>query len=260
MAHRGAESTTTFLEDYVDSLSGLPNDLRRLVELMRDLDKEGTSVSKELEDTEKKVLSELKKRQRQTGNLGDYTAVKEDIAAKRRRAEQMVDEKVQVSEQMVDLCDVHLTRLQQDIRRFEDYLRANGEYSAGVASAGDQVAVQVEEEWILGRVWEYDIAAGVYTVGDEDEAEKTFQVSDAHIIRLEQLKLSKGEEVLAVYPDTTSFYPAIVTSVSRKMGGALAGDSSFCTVQFHDDEDDSGINPDRSVKILHIIRPPDEGN
>ena len=37
-------STTTFLDDYVDSLAALPNEVRRHFELMRSLDKEADTV------------------------------------------------------------------------------------------------------------------------------------------------------------------------------------------------------------------------
>ena len=32
-------------------------------------------------------------------------------------------------------------------------------------------------------------------------------------------RLGKGEDVLAVYPDTTSFYPAIVATGPKKVAG-----------------------------------------
>jgi hypothetical protein len=78
-----------------------------------------------------------------------------------------------------------------------------------------------EKQWILGRVASYNQEVGYYQVADADETEdKIYSVPESQVILLDlqmnnSQKLAKGEEVLAVYPDTTSFYAATVTQVRR---------------------------------------------
>jgi hypothetical protein len=52
-------------------------------------------------------------------------------------------------------------------------------------------------------------------------------------------RLSRGEDVLAVYPDTTSFYPALVAAAPRR---ATSTTEAAVAVQFHGDENDKGKN------------------
>jgi hypothetical protein len=47
-----------------------------------------------------------------------------------------------------------------------------------------------------------------------------------------------GEEVLGVYPDTTSFYPAVVSQAPRR--SSMNAEPSV-TVQFHGDADETGF-------------------
>jgi hypothetical protein len=43
---KNAETSTTFLDDYIDGLAAMPNEIRRHFELMRSLDKEADTVWK----------------------------------------------------------------------------------------------------------------------------------------------------------------------------------------------------------------------
>lgn len=56
------------------------------------------------------------------------------------------------------------------------------------------------DEWILARVQSYDITTGVYTVVDEDDVSKTFEVAEASTQLLDTDRITKGEPVFAVYP------------------------------------------------------------
>ena len=63
-------------------------------------------------------------------------------------------------------------------------------------------------------------------------------------------KLSKADDVFAVYPDTTSFYAAVVSIPPRRAGGAAA----VCHCQFQDDQDETGMNPDRAIPLKYVIK------
>jgi len=65
-------------------------------------------------------------------------------------------------------------------------------------------------------------------------------------------KLSRGDVVYAVYPDTTSFYQATVVQALRKPTGG----GSFVMVNFVDDSDEHGVTHDKAVLLQHIMLPP----
>jgi hypothetical protein len=65
----------------------------------------------------------------------------------------------------------------------------------------------------------YHNDTGFYDVLDADE-EETYSLPESQVILLDPhdgpfKKLSKGEEVFAVYPDTTAFYHATVIQVCQ---------------------------------------------
>ena len=78
---------------------------------------------------------------------------------------------------------------------------------------GDEVAVRLdafENAWILASVIEYKPDTGYCEVADADDPHKAYEVQESQVNELnsangEGARLTKGEEVLAVYPDTTSF-------------------------------------------------------
>ena len=53
----------------------------------------------------------------------------------------------------------------------------------------------------------------------------------------------KGNQVMAMFPDTTSFYPATIV---RRVGDTVS-------VKFADDENDNGRTPSRKVDAIHIF-------
>lgn len=112
-----------------------------------------------------------------------------------------------------------------------------------------------DTEWILGRVISYSSESGLYQIADEDPeaALETKKVSLAP----SQVKpsgtgldkLQKGETVMAVYPETTSFYHAIVTQLPRKVANA-----TYVHVQFKDDSDEFGVTHEKMILTQHIMR------
>ncbi len=77
----------------------------------------------------------------------------------------------------------------------------------------------------------------MYDIADIDDS-KRYHVPEKQVILLDMAasftKLSKGEEILAVYPDTTSFYPAIVVQTAKR---SINNVEASVTVQFHGDDD-----------------------
>jgi SGF29 tudor-like domain len=75
------------------------------------------------------------------------------------------------------------------------------------------------DEIILGRVTFYHIDIGAYDVADGDDS-KRYHLPENQVAPLDMLysqrRLTKGEEVLAIYPETTSFYPAYIVQAPRR--------------------------------------------
>ena len=65
-------------------------------------------------------------------------------------------------------------------------------------------------------------------------------------------KLCKSDEIYAIYPDTTSFYPAVVVQGPKK---GVTGEPTL-TVQFQGDANEHGVTPIVTVPLHHVIRPP----
>lgn len=112
-------------------------------------------------------------------------------------------------------------------------------------------------EWILGRVIAYHAETGAYDIADIDDS-KTFKLAETQVVALDlanetMRKLQKGEEVLAVYPDTSTFYPATVVQAPRR---AVAGSDPSVVLQFHGDADETGQTPLRTIPLKHVMRPP----
>jgi hypothetical protein len=86
------------------------------------------------------------------------------------------------------------------------------------AVPGEQVAAKankdedVDGSWILANVLDFDARSMSYTVQDEDDVSRVIQLPVLEVKRLDDTSshLRKGDRVLAVFPDTTSFYKAVV--------------------------------------------------
>jgi hypothetical protein len=131
-----------FLEDYLEHIATLPNEIKRNLELMRNLDKDGSKSMKELEEAEKKFLADVKKKgSKKTSAVdeGVYDAALLEIKSKRQKVQQTVDEKVQIAEQMTADCDIYIDKLDAELVKFEEFLRTSGEFSTTAAAPGEQV-------------------------------------------------------------------------------------------------------------------------
>lgn len=177
-----------------------------------------------------------------------------NIAILRRDSRQFVDEKVLVAEQTYSIVDEAIKRLDRDIEKFEGLLKGTGQFniSAG-AQPDDLAAIQVtpnSPDWILAKVISHDIQTGFYRLSDEDiESNKTFTLPENRVVILGGVdRLSRGDIIFAVYPDTTSFYQATVVQAPRQVAG---GDESFVMVNFKDDGDNKF-----AVLMKHVMRVP----
>ena len=130
----------------------------------------------------------------------------------------------------------------------------------GVAKVHEQVAAKVslsEENgsWILASVVKYDATSDAYAVQDEDDS-KIIELPASRVRRLGLPEdgldeLAKGERVVAIFPETTSFYRAVVSKAPKRGPG---GAPSEIVLKFEDDEDDAGRTPHRRVSLRYVLR------
>jgi hypothetical protein len=80
-----------------------------------------------------------------------------------------------------------------------------------------------------------------------------FNLPESQVVILGGLKnLKNGDNIYAVYPDTTSFYHATAVQAPRKVSGG----GSFVMVNFVDDSDEHGITHDKAVLMKYVMLPP----
>jgi len=151
------------------------------------------------------------------------------IAALRRDARQMTEEKISNAKQTFTLVNDAIKSLDDDLEKFE-------------------------ADWILAKVITHDPRSGMFSLSDEDiESNKTFTLPEAQVVILGGVdRLSRGDVIYAVYPDTTSFYQATVVQVPKK----IPGKDPFVLVHFKDDGDENGITHEKAVLMKHIMRVP----
>lgn len=128
----------------------------------------------------------------------------------------------------------------------------------GPAKEGEQVAAHIEEgeeTWILAHVKKYYADKDEFDVVDVEDLSKKIRLKREDIVRLQENigQLQKGDAVLAVFPDTTSFYKGRISKPVKNRG--VGGD---IFVQFEEDEDESGRTPHRRVPARHVMADPDE--
>ena len=132
--------------------------------------------------------------------------------------------------------------------------------------AGDLVAANVGalnqsaggQEWIVAKVTRYSPSEGAFEIVDADEeAEKhVYRLPQKFVIPLpktasvrESQNFPAGTSVLAVYPNTTTFYKAKVVQPARRLPNA---EYSEFVLEFEDDGDADG-QAHRAVPFRHVV-------
>ena len=138
---------------------------------------------------------------------------------------------------------------------------------------GERVAANIGEvttgpgaqEWIVAVVVQYlpqELAYEVMDADDDAAAEgngQAYRLPQELVIAMPRSATSRdgvnfpqGTTVLAVYPNTTTFYRAVVVQQARKVGSGEYGDF---LLEFEDDGDADGL-PQRPVPFMHVVRHP----
>ena len=144
--------------------------------------------------------------------------------------------------------------------------RAYGEHAMSSMDVGDLVAANVGalnqssggQEWIVATVTRYSPTEREFEIVDADEdAEKhVYRLPQKFVIPLPKTASVKqsqnfpaGTSVLAVYPNTTTFYKAKVVQPARRLPNA---EYSEFVLEFEDDGDADG-QAHRPVPFRHVV-------
>jgi hypothetical protein len=128
-------------------------------------------------------------------------------------------------------------------------------------SPGTLVAAKVgkENEWILATIVTWNGSKQKYEIEDveeeESESKQKYLVTTKSIVPLHLTdedalashEFQEGEEVLALFPQTTCLYTAFIAQTPSTTK------SKNYLVTFEDDEEEGTENPQRSVEARFII-------
>jgi len=130
------------------------------------------------------------------------------------------------------------------------------------ANQGDQVAAKVTRtdengSWILAHVLRFYPDSETYDVQDEDDTSKLIRLPWNYVMRLStgtEGWFEKGARVMAIFPETTSFYRAVVSKhpvwTDLQEGKPRVKE---VILKFEDDEDQDGKTPHRRVPSRYVI-------
>lgn len=135
--------------------------------------------------------------------------------------------------------------------------------SKNAARPGEHVAAKVTRtdengSWILASVQRFFADTETYDVQDEDDPSKLIRLPWNHVMRLSTGSegcFDKNTKVMAIFPETTSFYRATVSKqpVWILKPGSTNPMVRELIVKFEDDEQENGKTPHRRVPSRYVI-------
>ncbi len=208
-----------------------------------------TDTSCNEESVQRKSLDEIINRNRK---------IWEEIILLKERAAQRMAEKCALAQNMLNLVDQHSSRLDGELTRFASELKGGGEYDAPKGIPVDsEVAFYIdlhsaeERSLFLGKVVAYRSEINSYDILDVDDQQK-YILPEHQVFGLgladAQRKISKGDVLFALYPDSTSFYAATIVQAPKK---SMIVDPTVL-LQFVGDEDATG-KKGVSIRLFSLL-------
>ncbi|XP_076801115.1 inhibitor of growth protein 3-like isoform X2 [Clavelina lepadiformis] len=127
-----------YLEDYLELIEHLPSDLRERFTDMREMDLQVQNSADSLDGKVKQLFNKcmLKK-----GKFPGADQVYEEIRSEYYKTLEDADEKVQLANQIYDLVDRHLRKLDQELSKFKMELEAD---NAGITEILEQRSLELD--------------------------------------------------------------------------------------------------------------------
>ena len=246
-------SADAMLEEYLETIAFLPSSIKRNLNLIASLDNVAEDLGqqlKELQDSRLEKVQNIVDHARKNANLEKQTRDDDamaEIARIRKQIFAVTSEKRAVTEQLLDIVTGHQDHLAHVIKKADVVMMQKAE---GVACPGAVVAFKTLSEdgsntaqWQLGTLdSKVSKSYGRWKVLDYEDKASVFEVGEREYIVLPDVSLSasamptykKGEPVMAVYPNTTVFYNAVVHTPPQR---TATGNVRPAALQFDDDYD-----------------------
>ena len=135
------------------------------------------------------------------------------------------------------------------------------------AKPKEQVAAKITRSdengcWILASVQNFYPDTETYDVQDDDDTSKLIRLPWTHVMRLSkgtEACFTKNTKVMAIFPETTSFYRAVVSKdpVWKLPKNSTTPIVKELILKFDDDEDAQGGTPHRRVPARYVIPLPE---
>jgi hypothetical protein len=234
--------------DHIHDITGITEERRKQLRAKENnfLDNARASV-REFPWVEGTTTSELMGVVGQEEELDAIRAEHSDVIA-------LATERFQTSERACQDVDEQVARIDSMLRSFESRLRDEGVFSQMGAQPGDQVAIQLEPgnaEWVLGKVTGFNPETSIYKIQDEDveSGSKNYTLPHSQVMQLGLTsQFNKGDNVMAVYPETTSFYSATVVTMRKVASGSMV------YVLFQDDKDEMGVTHEKPIAANLVLK------
>jgi len=130
-------STTSYLEQYLDSLENLPTELKKNFNNMHDLDSSNKDILVEIDTASDEYLRKVRDL-----SPGKRKAEMEKIQRMFKKSKEISDDKVNIAVHTYELVDKHIRKLDSDLAKFESEMKEKGRLSQSETEEEEEIPVK----------------------------------------------------------------------------------------------------------------------
>ena len=135
MESKGAKMKTFYLEEYLNTINGLPDDLKKNFDKMLKLEQKNNDLTNDIDANSKEYLRKVKERHL---NPRKRKSEMEKIMKMFGEAKENSDVKVNLAMQTYEMVDRHIRKLDADLARFEAEMKEAGGRLSQTESEGEE--------------------------------------------------------------------------------------------------------------------------
>ena len=135
MENKGARMKTFYLDEYLNTINGLPDDLKKNFEKMLKLEQRNNDLTNDIDTNSKEYLRKVKERHL---NPRKRKAEMEKIMKMFGEAKENSEVKVNLAVQTYEMVDRHIRKLDADLARFEAEMKEAGGRLSQTESEGEE--------------------------------------------------------------------------------------------------------------------------
>ena len=135
MDNKGAKMKTYYLEEYLNTINGLPDDLKKNFDKMLKLEQRNNDITNEIDLNSKEYLRKVKERHL---NPRKRKSEMEKIMKMFGESKENSDLKVNLAMQTYEMVDRHIRKLDADLARFEAEMKEAGGRLSQTESEGEE--------------------------------------------------------------------------------------------------------------------------